>query len=359
MGDISGLNRQQKILNLSPGYIMLCFAAGGVGIYFIVSIICFFFTSEQKYIYTNSYWLVVLGIIFGIGGILSITSIFFKRHCTLTPGKCSVTCGGGTISDVSLKQAPLFGGNCPISTKWNGGYCNTQACTASGLTVVAVPNYISPIPSSFNQNVLTSAIGIYVTPFTSKKNFKFSDSCTFKPVHNSYNSYTVMTTTRYIDTQTKSGMLLSTNIDATSPGATPDANGNTKQVYGSANMNVTSIQYTDGTFTQTANIPVNIDIIFNDTVTAVLINNKNVLTPLSTGASATRTVPNGLKYDVIKLVNVQLDSPSNINTLDIVMTAATTGVLMYCVYDTIETGNIYMQSTLESTTVNAAASALG
>ena len=183
MNDNSGLTTNQKILNLAPVIIVFLPACLVVAVYFITLVVYYAFPGNGNGvsdIYASMIWVyAMLGAIM-IGALLGGIASRYTQNCVLDNGKCQQTCGIGPISDRKLLQGPLFGGNCPIKTKWNDSvYCINLLCgdSVQEFTANVFP---SGLPATFNNP--SNAVIVYTkdsnTP-VNKNIYQFGDACSF------------------------------------------------------------------------------------------------------------------------------------------------------------------------------------
>lgn len=355
---ITGLTWQQTAMNY-PYYYYLCVPTGVLFILWLL-VTGISLWKQTTYI-ENEYWGMLFALSVFAGIVFMGFAYFLKRDCQLSAGSCSVNCGIGQYQGRSISKAPMFGGHCPPRASWNGVTCTKGLCPTAGIGVVQ----FNPIPftvlSNFNINGRTAQCLYFIgtsTPTTVGKNdkVKFSDLCTFNIVNPSTNNYTIMTTTGFLSTSSSGTVVQQTVVNPSKVSGNPDSQGNVTDTYGLNNLTVQVLTKADGTQTKVAQLPVNIDIIYTDTVYAVLINGVDqLLTLLPQGSTATVNpqTTNANTQGLIQLRNINLNSPNNINILDIVMknTSSTQGYLMYSVYDVTDSTVIYMQSNTTSTVV--------
>ena len=349
-----GLTIGQKILNIPLA--ALFWVLPGIVIVAYLFALAINYNTDASVIYKDTTWYWVLFWVSVVSGIITGIASRFRRPGTLVGGTCSKTCGEGTITGRGIGKPPLFGGHIPLKKDWNGGYCFVVSC---GTDVEVLSTISITTPSPFNQNGLT-AVPVYYpsnpikAPFTGKNDkVIFHDHCNCEAEDLGGNTYKIQTTTGYLSS-TGGNIIKTTDVVGTKTPSQPDTTG-VIDVYGQNGTTVTVTTKNNDVVFKQCELQVNIDILYADTIYSVKLNGKELLpatsstnltpAPIST-PSSTPSQP-----ALYPIQNIQMTSKNNTNKLEITMKYSGTaqGFLMYSVYDSNNSTNVYMQSNGNST----------
>ena len=367
-----GLTQQQQIFQIPPVAILFLFPGIVVVVYFLALGYYYVFpgnSNGMSDVYSNFYWYGAMGIFLMIGVLCAAIASRYKRDGKLGGGTCNKTCGPGKLTGRTLAKAPLFGGHIPLKNKWDEvDSCYIIPCSSGILNDVIVSSFAITLPSTFNTNDQSSQSIYYnINDIFKAKNEKvtFTDGCSCVADDAGGGTYDIITTTTYLTAPNAGNAIITKRLE-TSRSDKVDTKGTTVTI-GKSNATVEIFTSSDGnSITKKCSLLVNIDLVYVDTITSILLNKTELLLDPAAGPTSAPiplTAPSGTTYTPSNpgfksIPNITMTSGTNVNILEITMKnkdATNLGFLRYCVYDAGDPTLIYMHSNTVSTKATKAA----